>query len=273
MRLLNPASTNGDSTPRDLFEPTVYTVSDLHIGSYRSHWEAHKHELHAAADAADIFVLNGDIFDLPPLHHPDLQAQCTDALNWLETFTQQHPTCSFHLNLGNHDAVQPFVDGLKKLSRRLPNLQWDEYFVRIGHALFLHGDAANSEMDLPMLARERHLYERAMRSRLMLDLVYTMLFALRIHHWLHHMVFPRERTLQVLLHHLNEIGQGPDQGVRNVYFGHTHLRINGQEFGGVRFYNSGAPIMGLDFNILRADCGPVREVYPSRAREWLPAMS
>jgi len=269
----NQALTDRNTERGQANEPVVYTVSDLHIGSYRSQWNRHKADLHAAADTANILVLNGDIFELPPLNHPDLPARCQDAINWLEAFCVQHPHCTFHLNLGNHDAVQPFKDQLEALAGRLPNLEWDEFFVRIGHAVFLHGDAAMTDMDLPALARERKLYERAAMSRLMTDAIYTVLHAMRIHHWLHHLVFPRQRTLRTLLRHLDAIGQGPAHGVRTVYFGHTHLHVDGIKLEGVRFYNGGAPIMGLQFKILRADCGVVHDVQPSRARDWLPAIA
>ena len=41
--------------------------------------------------------------------------------------------------------------------------------------------------------------------------------------------------------------------VRNVYFGHTHRSLSGEEHRGVRFHNCGAPIRGHEFQIITAD--------------------
>ena len=65
------------------------------------------------------------------------------------------PHCHFHLVLGNHDYHQAFIDRLAELERRVSNLAWHRYYVRLGSSVFLHGDVANKEMDAQMLAEAR----------------------------------------------------------------------------------------------------------------------
>jgi UDP-2,3-diacylglucosamine hydrolase len=58
---------------------------------------------------------------------------------------------------------------------------------------------------------------------------------------------------------LTEIGHGRDTGVRNVYFGHTHLPMSDYVYRGVAFHNGGASIHGNPFHILRADTSTSRD--------------
>jgi hypothetical protein len=51
---------------------------------------------------------------------------------------------------------------------------------------------------------------------------------------------------------LESIGEGPDTGVRDVYFGHTHKNLANYRYRGLTFHNGGAPIKGVKFRIVEA---------------------
>ncbi len=54
-------------------------------------------------------------------------------------------------------------------------------------------------------------------------------------------------------HYLDDIGEGRASDTEMVFFGHTHTLIDGYEREGQRFYNGGAPMPGLDFDVLRTE--------------------
>jgi hypothetical protein len=60
-------------------------------------------------------------------------------------------------------------------------------------------------------------------------------------------------VIERLAHYLDDIGHGANSATKSIYFGHTHLAIDGHEYRGQRFYNGGAPMPGLRFNVVRAD--------------------
>ena len=56
-----------------------------------------------------------------------------------------------------------------------------------------------------------------------------------------------------LLFYLKSAGHGPGDGVRDVYFGHTHKPVLDYTYDGVRFRNGGATVKGLRFHILELE--------------------
>ena len=50
--------------------------------------------------------------------------------------------------------------------------------------------------------------------------------------------------------YLENAGHGPDDGVTDVYFGHTHGPVLNFEHRGLRFHNPGSAITGLPFHTL-----------------------
>jgi UDP-2,3-diacylglucosamine hydrolase len=74
----------------------------------------------------------------------------------------------------------------------------------------------------------------------------------RLHKPLPHLVFAKRIVVRRILKYLESIGEGPGNGVRNVYFGHTHRRLSNYRYRGLVFHNGGAPIKGMKFRIVEA---------------------
>jgi len=231
----------------------VYTVSDLHLFCRRSLAERHMPVIERAADDADDFVLNGDIFDFRWSVYPTAVETAREAVRWLERLAQRRPECRFHYVLGNHDHVQVFIDQLADLAARMPNLTWDPYYVRIGKALFLHGDCVVWKMGAQGLEEFRRGWLEEESRGEFVNKVYDAAFRTRVHCAISRMFYPRTRVIARLAHYLDDIGHGAGSDTKSVYFGHTHLAIDGLEHRGQRFYNGGAPMPGLQFNVLRAE--------------------
>jgi UDP-2,3-diacylglucosamine pyrophosphatase LpxH len=234
-----------------------YFVSDLHLFSRRSLAHHHTDQLYAAAREAESFVLGGDIFDFRWSTLRTCEATIDASIHWLEELVAEHAHCQFHFVLGNHDCNRKFVARLDKLAAQTPNLAWYDDYVRLGHSLFLHGDVADGNPTVATLAARRqkkwHHDERRKTA------VHNFFYDFAVHTNLHKMVGqianPQSRVAARLIHYLDEVGHGPKNGLRHIYFGHTHVAMSNFQFGGLTFHNGGAPIKGLEFRIIKADVG------------------
>jgi UDP-2,3-diacylglucosamine pyrophosphatase LpxH len=228
-----------------------FFVADLHLFANRSDAHRHLEQIARTASRAEVFVLGGDIFDFRWSRVPVLKA-VDRAVLWLEELAGSCPQCHFQLVLGNHDYHQAFIDRLIELERHVSNLSWHRYYVRLGSSVFLHGDVANKQMDAGKLeaAREEWL-DRRRRGPLM-SVLYDVVVLTRLHKPVPHLVFAKRIVVRRILKYLESIGEGPGNGVRNVYFGHTHRSLSNYRYRGLTFHNGGAPIKGSKFRIVEA---------------------
>jgi UDP-2,3-diacylglucosamine hydrolase len=238
-------------TAKTLMRKT-YFVSDLHLFARRSQADRHLARLEQAASRADHFVLGGDIFDFRWSRPRTVHRAVEDAIGWLNSLACDRPKCHFHLLLGNHDFHQRFIERLVELEKKVPNLSWYPYYFRLGSSVFLHGDVADRVMNEEMLiyARSRCL-RRKQRGRV-LNRLYDLVVATHLHRPVPYLRYRKRVVAKRILAYLDDIGQGPKDGVRNVYFGHTHKSLLGYRHGGLTFHNAGAPMRGVRFHILDA---------------------
>jgi len=80
--------------------------------------------------------------------------------------------------------------------------------------------------------------------------VWDAAFGVGVHKALGHIASPTKTVVQRVHYYLDTIGHGPDSGTRKVFFGHTHVPVEGYAHRGVRYYNGGAPMPGLQFRVL-----------------------
>jgi len=85
-------------------------------------------------------------------------------------------------------------------------------------------------------------------------MLYDVVVLTRLHKPVAQLVFSKRIVVRRILKYLESIGEGPSNGVRNVYFGHTHRRMSNYHYRGLAFHNGGAPIKGVEFRILEAKC-------------------
>ncbi len=227
-----------------------YVVSDLHLFSKRTTAGRHAETLLEAAGRADVFVLNGDIFDFRWTTLPSVKDTIDEAIRWLERITKRFPDCHFHFILGNHDAHHAFEEKLAHLAKGTSNLNWHPYYLRLGGKVFLHGDVciSSGRPHPTSLERYRARWRKEGRKRGKFNnMLYDAAVQARLHKAIHHLAFPRKRTARSLLTYLEHVGGDAVDGVDSVYFGHTHVAMSGYEYGGIRFHNSGAPMKGVRF--------------------------
>ncbi len=228
-------------------------VSDLHLFSRRSRAESHFRELRIAVGRTRAVVLAGDIFDFKWSRLQGVEATVSAAQAWLQALLEDAGQADLHYVLGNHDHVPAHLEALERLAARDPRFRWYPDHLRLGNAVFLHGDVTHPRVSRARLSAYR---ERCARQRAPLpgsDRLYDLAVALRLHALGAKLAFPEEVVMRRLTRYLDDVGSELRSGTRNVYFGHTHLALRGAEHGGLRFHNCGAPIEGLDFRIVQAD--------------------
>lgn len=227
-----------------------FFVSDLHLFANRSLAEQYQEAILRAASGARDFVLGGDIFDFRWATHTTTWLALDAAEQWLRDLAEQCPQCHFHFLLGNHDHHQGLIHRLSALEAELPNLSWHRYYLRLGSSVFLHGDVAERKTDAAMLAASRSRWLNGRRRGLVLRRVYDAVVSAGLHRPVPYVLYRRRTVARRILAYLEDIGQGPQHGVRNVYFGHTHRSMSHYHYRGVTFHNGGAPIKGVRFRIL-----------------------
>jgi len=207
----------------------------------------------AAANRVQHVVLGGDIFDFRWSVFPSVDHTADEATLWLERFLSAIPNAKVHYLLGNHDHNEVLIARLDQLAEERPNFEWSPYVLRKGTTVFLHGDVANGKMTEQDLIASRENWKQHARKGNLLNWLYDVVVFLRIHRLLANCLNPNRRVAKKLLFYLKSAGHGPGDGVRDVYFGHTHKPVLDYTYDGVRFRNGGATVKGLRFHILELE--------------------
>jgi UDP-2,3-diacylglucosamine pyrophosphatase LpxH len=223
-------------------------VSDLHLFAQRSRAMDCIKAIRPRLVTADILVLNGDIFDFRWSALPNVHATATAAIAWLRHLLESFPQCRIHYVIGNHDCLRLFRERLAALESDHARLQCHEHGVRLGNALFLHGDCTHRKMDPARLRRYRHCWDNDRQHGRLRTKAYLAVDCLGITRLTHAGWFPRSRTVKRIAHYLDHACPDWRQDLRDCYFGHTHLPFSDHEHEGVNFHNTGSAIRGMGFN-------------------------
>ena len=230
-----------------------YVVSDLHLFSRRTLAEDHLAPLQDTIEHASTMVFAGDIIDFRWSALGSQAATLAAGRKWLEDCLAVNPRCQFHYVLGNHDYHNDWIGELESLADRTEQLTWNPYHLRIGKALFVHGDAADPKMTPDRLAASRKRFAAHTAPALWKHRAYDATVAARLHVAAARAWYPDWVVLKRLHRYVNTLEPALERGLKRVYFGHTHRAVNGQAYGGLRFHNGGAPMPGMAFEILRAE--------------------
>lgn len=226
----------------------VWVVSDLHLFARRSVAVDCFASVRERLAGADVLVLNGDTFDFRWSTLPDIDATVTASIAWLRKLCTDFPGCEVHFVLGNHDCPTFFRSGLATLADVLPRFHWHEYGVRVGSALFVHGDCTHRKMDTTGLSRYRQSWDNDYRHAPWRAKAYVAADHMGFTWFTHKGWFPRRQTVNRLVHYLDRACPGWRQTTRDCYFGHTHLPFSHYVRDGIAFHNTGSAIRGMGFN-------------------------
>ena len=226
-------------------------TSDFHMFSQRSVIDALMPQLDRAAEEADLIVLGGDIVDFKWSQLSDQQTTEAAALQWLRNFTDRHQGKQIVYLAGNHDCAPTYINDLRELAKTNRDFEIYEYWYQHGDALFLHGDVVHTRPTQPQLEKRRSRWANHGKRGRLKNSLYDLVFLLRLPSLANLLINRPRRICKRLTQYLSNVGLHPDQGIRRVFFGHTHGIVKDFEFAGLVFYNSGAPLKTLACEILR----------------------
>lgn len=232
--------------------PAGCFISDLHLMTARSNAARYIDTIRAAAARAEVFVFGGDVFDFHWARMP-IDRAAEEAASWLRELAQTCPRCRFHYLLGNHDHHEAFIDRLIELDRDVPNLAWDHDCFRLGSKVFLHGDVLGRGVTAESLVEHRARPHHHRVREVWEHQVYDLAVFAGLHKPIPYFVHPTRVVVRKILRYLRQSGQGPESGVRDVYFGHIHRVLSNYQYRGLRFHSGGASIRGLRFQIVEFD--------------------
>jgi UDP-2,3-diacylglucosamine hydrolase len=227
--------------------------------SSRSLADRHEEAIYGAARKAHTMVLGGDIFDFRWSTLSNPQATVRAAMQWLDSLVTSHRRTKFHFVLGNHDYNRRFLHALESYSVTSPNLTCHHYYLRLGKSVFLHGDVADKPgmcAESLRMRREHWLHDEVRQP--WRHKLYDLAVQARLHQIASKVAHPPRRVANRIVGYLKKIGEGPGEGVRHVYFGHTHESLTDFRLGGVAFHNGGAPMPGLSFRIVETAAAHTR---------------
>ena len=227
-----------------------YFVSDLHLYSSRSLAELHVEAIENAVQENNFFVFGGDIFDFKWTTHQSVEKSIHYASKWLEDVLSLNPDCEVHFVMGNHDYHRIFMQDLRVLKKNYPHFEWHRWYLRKDNKIFMHGDVADGAKNNGDLKKSRAKHLNDDKQHPVSHFAYDVAVKAKIHKYLPMMARPKKLVAKRIVHYLENEHQSKDQGVTDIYFGHTHLGMDHYQHEGYTFHNGGAPLKGLDFRMV-----------------------
>lgn len=195
----------------------------------------------------DVLVLNGDTFDFRWSGLPHHEATIAAAIAWLEALLHDWPHGRVHFVLGNHDCLAPFERRLHDLAGAHARFAWHPELLRLGDAVFLHGDCAQRPMDAHGLAQYRAAWRADRQRGRATAAAYAWADRTGLTRLIHRWHFAPRPTVARIASYLDHAAPGWRSHTRHCYFGHTHVCLSDYLHEGVRFHNTGSAIRGMEF--------------------------
>ena len=228
-------------------------ISDLHLFSDRCCVQEHTDVIRRSIERSDLCIWGGDLFDFRWSRLGCEERSVSEAIAWLDRWTQQFPQKQFLYLDGNHDAHLPFRLDLKTWSQGVSTFNCGYNSVRIGDTVFTHGDVIEGRGSLQAFRDYRASWENKPVASRFASRAYDVAIAVRAHQVAALTAHRKRSTCLRLLRWLHRQDSESVTGVRRFVFGHTHRRLLDYEVGGVRFYNGGAAIRHVPFSPILID--------------------
>ena len=220
-------------------------ISDLHLFSQRSIGQRYWNQNRALVSAAKVVVLGGDIFDIRWSQLGSLDTTIHAATEWIESAISLNPTANWVYLLGNHDCHPGITKMLKCLADQHDNFIWSSTVWRNGRSVFLHGDVLDGERHIGGLHAYRAKFHEDRQIGRIGNLLYSAVIQTRLHGLIPRLRHTQKKTCQRLISYLERQSEGFLDDIDSIYFGHTHVPMDGYQFDRFQFYNAGSGIRHL----------------------------
>lgn len=208
------------------------------------------HDLSPVLQRVDLLVLNGDTFDFRWSTLASERDTLAEARRRLEQWVALFEGREIHYVIGNHDCLLGHCEILEEMASGSSILKVHERELVLGDALFLHGDCANRGMSPDRLDAYREYWSTDKQRGALGRGFYRVVDATGAGLAFHRAYFPQAATVDRVAGYLDQALQQWREGVRDCYFGHTHMPFRNHEAGGVSFHNTGSGTRGMGFNPL-----------------------
>lgn len=225
------------------------TVSDLHLFSHHSRPGRYRSRILETASEAEVFVLNGDIFDFKWSEHGIFSRSVTAAVRYIEELIEAAPNCEFRITLGNHDAVPPYMEALEDLARTHENLHWHEFACIVEDRVFLHGDVIHSGCTNESLRRFRNRLQHPANGHSLQRFAHSALHRSHVQ-WVAFKMLPKRVLAARILAYLEHEKLLEGRRLRHVYFGHTHSGFEDFHYRGLTYHNCGSATHGSRLRVV-----------------------
>ncbi len=215
-------------------------ASDLHLFTTRSSRLPCLSGFPQVGAPHQCVVLGGDVFDFRWSCCGSFESTLDVALGWLERLIQAVGDSHVVYLPGNHDSAPPLLDRLDDLARSYPRFCWRRHWLQLGDCVFLHGDILETEGCERGLESYRARFHGTGRLPGWLHRGYDVAACARMHKWIPHVRHRPRGTCRKLGQIVRRLSLPAPEAVRRVYFGHTHVPIDGLVVQGVQFFNPGA---------------------------------
>jgi len=224
-------------------------VSDLHMLTNRTSIDRYMDEIFQAAAQSDLFIFNGDLFDFKWSLHEELDSSVQAAAVWVYDLVRAFPTCQFVVLIGNHDNVSAYMEALNRLAHDLPNLAWEQFHLRLGDKVFLHGDVGDELMTPDEFVAFRKRCDRDHRPAKWRYTLYSIITNSGLHKIVPKLVSKRRHAEHIIAYLQEALGYDFNE-IREIFSGHIHSSYTDYRLRGLLFHNTGAAIRGLTLRIL-----------------------
>ena len=221
-------------------------VSDLHLLSSRCDSQRAISDLHQYNSQSQCIVLGGDTFDFRWSTQGGCEQTCDAAVRWLEDLLNETGEASIYFLLGNHDCLPEFAVRLGALSEVESRFQLISHMLLLADCLFLHGDIVHAG-GFSQLSKYREKYHHHEPRGKWQFRWYDLAVRLRVPGVVSRTVCPTPATCNRLSSMIEEVELAEWSRVKRVFFGHTHVAMNGYEVDGRRFYNAGSGIRFMEY--------------------------
>jgi len=237
--------------------------SDIHEFATYSDFNNDRPKVLEAIKGKDFVVEAGDISECKNIVGVTVEEVVKKRLTNLDEQIRINPTCQIHILLGNHERYNKFVDPLMEYAKSHPQVHIHESYVRIGDAMYIHGDwHADDKDDILNRPYKDQDIDGIFRAK-----VYKGVLGIgAAGHIAERFIYPKEIILPRIRERLMKECPEDMKGVKHIFFGHVHYTMDGVEHEGIKHHNAGASIRFRNlFNMMEFEVSPSGETENIRS--------
>ncbi|MDX1974318.1 MAG: metallophosphoesterase family protein [Rickettsiales bacterium] len=237
--------------PNTSIPKRLLVISDTHDYTTLSTFTGKiRHNFIKQIPQVNAVVFNGDIHDI--ICADNAEKAIEKAVKWYRELAQANPKQEFHVILGNHEAVKPFLAAMEEVCAKQPNLHFHPHALQLGDALFVHGNewigltGSTQKEDNDFMPQQTKSLKDASKtnsgwSRFLYEAGRGLFQEARDTYCDFHIAAPIiDKILRKSTHPILEALHLDTTHVKHVFYGHTHIPFIAYAYNKRYYHNTGA---------------------------------